>query len=90
MKRKTPAGPGLHKDQWGLDTSDKQNNSIVTPLPTRIRHRIARWLAPDMTWNSDMSRELDCWIDAYESACIEIERLKSLVGASTHSEVRHD
>ena len=32
-----------------------------------------------MTWNSDMSRELDCRIDAYENACIEIERLQSLV-----------
>ena len=75
MKRKTPARPGLHKVLGEGRTTDSR---IVTHI-TRTRHRIARWLAPDMTWNADMSRELDCWIDAYENACIEIERLQSRV-----------
>ena len=25
----------------------------------RIRRRLCRWLCPDMTWNEDMSREID-------------------------------
>ena len=59
------------------------NSQSISPI-TKIRHRIARWLAPDLIWNPDMSLELDYWIDAYESACIEIERLQSLVDTSSH------
>ena len=67
---------------------DAAKHSKIIRFPHR--HRIAKWIAPDLIWNPDMSLELDHWIDAYEAACIEIERLQSLVGASTHSEVRHD
>ena len=62
--------------------SDKAPSRIVAHF-TRTRHRIARWIAPDLIWNPDMSLELDCWIDDYESACIEIERLESQVDTSS-------
>jgi len=26
---------------------------------TLMRHRLARWIAPDLVWNTDMSREND-------------------------------
>ena len=89
MKRKTPAGPGL-RNVSGEGQGKKTINSRIIAHLTRTRHRIAKWIAPDLIWNPDMSLELDHCIDAYEAACIEIERLKSLVGAGTHSEVRHD
>lgn len=54
----------------------------------RVRHSLCRRLCPDLTFNSDMSRELDGWLDAYENACVEIERLKTLVDTSSDKEVR--
>ena len=49
-----------------------QNTAIAI---TWLRHSLCRRLCPDLTFNSDMSREIDHWLDAYENACVEIERL---------------
>jgi hypothetical protein len=40
MKRKTPAGRGLHKDLWGQGKSIRKNNSTVIPFTKPIRHPI--------------------------------------------------
>ena len=34
---------------------DAKNNSKII----RFRHCLARWIAPDLIWNPDMSREID-------------------------------
>lgn len=38
------------------------NSQSISPI-TKIRHRIARWLAPDLIWNPDMSLEIDRLVD---------------------------
>ena len=43
---------------------------------TRLRHRLAKLIAPDITWNSDISLEND-------RLRVEIERLQSLVDTSS-------
>ena len=36
-----------------------RSNRSVFLVPARERQRLARWLAPDLLFNSDMSREID-------------------------------
>lgn len=77
---------GSHALGEGL--AEKGMASFAAPIIAKITHfreSLCRRLCPDLLFNSDMSRELDYWLDAYESACIEIEtlqkRIKELEGA---------